>query len=164
MAVRFIKQDVERVKQKLISNYGVAIRDMKTFLRAYDVYASDSYLARSSDYIPDAEEGNVLDGSDADNFCANVAVAVFRNLKISFEAKEEKREKLAPIEEVKGEFRPYGKAERVPKVERHATKFNFVGKEKGRIVYARRIKINTRYGVQFRYIDNGGRYVGVKKK
>lgn len=168
MVKRFTENDVRRVSGELLRRYGGAIDSMEKFLRSYDIYAKDSYLARRSGYIPTQEDGSFLDGSDPDNFCANVAVKVFRANKISWEAKEERREKLAPMKEVKElegkPIREYGKAERVAGRERRASQFKFPGRQKGAIVYARRIKINTRYGKQIRYIDNRGHYVGVQRQ
>jgi len=144
-------KDILRIAEILKQNYNEVIEDKESFDRAYD------------DYMESSNGALTRDNDDGIEFSNNV----FEKLKDISRGKfrEQKREQLAPITEVKAlkekPIRGYGEAKRVPKAEKRAIEFNYAGKEKGRIVYARRIQINTRYGKQYRYIDNKGRYVGV---
>ena len=147
------EKDVNRIAEILKNNYGAIIEDKDSFERAYRDYMGDNLL---------------LDTDEGKNFSDKV-FRRYSKFSIFERRKEQKREQLAPKVEVKRlekvPIRKYGIAKRIPKKERFATKFIHAGKIRNRIVFARKMSINTRYGKQVRYIDNRGRYVGkIRKK
>jgi hypothetical protein len=141
------EKDVKRVTDILRSSYGGSIRDRETFNRVYDDYMQ-SNLPRQS--VP------------GDNFANDVfsRIVDLSGGRVTEKLEPHPQERLADIQPEKAEKYDYGKADKVPKEIKGVTRYKYAGKQKQKIVYARRIYIKTKYGRQIRYIDNRGRYVG----
>lgn len=151
-------KDVRRVGEKLRLYYSRVISDRETFDRAYKDMMKDN--------LPQDSSSGKAFADKVFNFVVNKSGGRISGEYISKRARKGKEmvATRAEVQKIEGKpIRKYGKAVRVAKAERRAISYKFSGKQKGRVVYARKISVKTKYGKQIRYIDNRGRYVGLRK-